>query len=240
MVSRCSECCSGPFIDSLVEKLKAAAEETIELHGDSVDFTALQFEVAQEVEHLRLWDRHVRAIEREVEQIYQRVHPSDALRSIPGIGATLAPLLIGVLGYAKRFRNEDHIRGFCGMFPTRSSSGGIEKPGQRLTKSGSDRVKRALYIAADVARKIDPDLAAVYWRLMVNKGHHHKQAICAVATRLINRIYRVLKTGEPYVLRDQEGNSISVQEGKRIVAAQFKVPLEVRQSRRNQPMPEPA
>lgn len=177
---------------------------------------------------------------REVLTIYQRVHPSDALRSIPGIGATLAPLLIGVLGYAKRFRNEDHIRGFCGMFPTRSSSGGIEKPGQRLTKSGSDRVKRALYIAADVARKIDPDLAAVYWRLMVNKGHHHKQAICAVATRLINRIYRVLKTGEPYVLRDQEGNSISVQEGKRIVAAQFKVPLEVRQSRRNQPMPEPA
>jgi hypothetical protein len=146
----------------------------------------------------------------------------------------LAPLLIGVLGYARRFRNEDHIRGFCGMFPTRNSSGGVDKPGPRLTKSGSDRVKRALYIAADVARKIDPDLAAVYWRLMVNKGHHHKQAICAVATRLINRIYRVLKTGEPYALRDQQGNSITVQEGRRIVTAQFTVPLEVRQSRRNQ------
>ena len=64
-------------------------------------------------------------------------------------------------------------------------------------KSGSDRVKCALYIAADVARKIDPDLASVYWRLMMKKGHHHKQALCAVATRLINRIYRVLKTGEP-------------------------------------------
>ena len=79
-------------------------------------------------------------------------------------------------------------------------------------KSGSDRVKRALYIAADVARKIDPDLASVYWRLMVKKGHHHKQALCAVATRLINRMYRVLKTGEPYVLRDQQGLAITVQE----------------------------
>jgi hypothetical protein len=76
---------SGPFIDSLVEKLKSAAEETIELHGDSVDFVALQFEVAQEVEHLRLWDRHVSAIEREVEQIYQRVHPSNALRATPAL-----------------------------------------------------------------------------------------------------------------------------------------------------------
>lgn len=230
----------GPFIDNLVEKIKAAAAETIALYGDAVDFGALQFEVAQEVEHLRLWDRHIGQLEQQVEEIYQRVHPSNALRSIPGIGPTLAPLLIGALGPAKRFRNEDHIRGFCGMFPSKTSSGGVDKPGQRLTKSGSDRVKRALYIAADVARKIDPDLAAVYWRLMVHKGHHHKQALCAVATRLVNRIYRVLKTGEPYVLRDRQGLAITVQEGKRIVAEHFIVPLEVRQSRRNQPMPQPA
>ncbi len=229
---------SGPLIDDLVEKLKAAADETIALHGDTVDFAALQFEVAQEVEHLRLWIRHIGDIDRQVEKIYQHVHPSNALRSIPGIGATLAPLLIGALGHAERFRNEDHIRGFCGMFPTRTSSGGIDKPGQRLTKSGSDRVKRALYIAADVARKIDPDLAAVYWRLMVHKGHHHKQALCAVATRLVNRIYLVLKTGNPYILRDQQGLAITIQEAKRIVATHFTVPLEVRQSRRNQAMPQ--
>jgi len=231
---------SGAFIDELVEMLKAAAQETLELHGDTVDFAALQFEVRQEVEHLRLWEQHIGAIEQQVEQIYQRLHPSNALRSIPGIGATLAPLLIGVLGQIKRFRNEDHIRGFCGLFPSKNSSGGVDRPGQRLTKSGSDRVKRALYIAADVARKIDPDLAAVYWRLMVKKGHHHKQALCAVATRLVNRVYRVLKTGEPYVLRDREGVAITVQEGKRIVAEQFTVPLEVRQSRRNQLSPQPA
>lgn len=223
---------SGPFIDELVDGLKSAAQETLELHETALDFEALQFEVAQEVEHVRLWEHHIAEIERRVEQIYQNVHPSNALRSIPGIGPTLAPLLIGVLGNAKRFRNEDHLRGFCGMFPTKSSSGGSDRPGQRLTKSGSDRVKRALYVAADVARKIDPDLAAVYWRLMVNKGHHHKQAICAVATRLVNRIYRVLKTGEPYVLRDRVGTSISVSEGKKIVAANFTVPVEVRQSRR--------
>jgi transposase len=231
---------SGPFIDTLVDKLKTAAEETLQLHGDTVDFTALQFEVGQEVEHLRLWERHISELEREVELIYQRVHPSNALRSIPGIGPTLAPLIIGVLGHARRFSNEGHIRGFCGMFPAKSSSGGVDKPGQRLTKSGSNRIKRALYIAADVARKIDPDLAAVYWRLMVHKGHHHKQALCAVATRLVNRIYRVLKTGQPYVLRDLQGLTITVQEGKRIVTTQFTVPLEVRRTRRNQPMPQPA
>ncbi|CBW76707.1 Transposase (plasmid) [Mycetohabitans rhizoxinica HKI 454] len=42
------------------------------------------------------------------------------------------------------------------------------------------------------------------------------------------------------MLRDQQSNVITVQDGKRIVLAQFTVPLEVRQSRRNQPMPQSA
>lgn len=222
---------SGPFIDEMVAKLKAAATETIALHGETVCFEDLQFEVRQEVEHLRLWAQHIVDIERRVEVLYEQLHPSDALCSIPGIGPTIAPLLVGAMGNGARFRNETHIRGFCGMFPAKNSSGGLDKPGQRLTKSGNDRVKRALYIAADVARKIDPDLAALYWRLMVQKGHHHKQAICAVATRLVNRIYRVLKTGIPYQLRDLEGSAITVQQGKSIVGERFVVPPEIRRSR---------
>src|SRR4030095_13423239 len=131
-------------------------------------------EVRQEVELLRMLERNIGELEKQIEVLYRRQHPSDALRSIPGIGPILAPLLVGVLAHAARFRNERHVRGFCGMFPSKSSSGGVDRPGQRITKSGNNRIKRALYVAADTARKIDPDLAAVYWRLMVKKGHHHK------------------------------------------------------------------
>lgn len=223
---------SGPFVDELVEALKQTATETIALHEGQVDFAALQFEIGQEVELLRLLDHNIAELERRIEVLYQRLHPSDALRSIPGIGSTLAPLFIGVFASSLRFRNERHIRGFCGLFPTTNSSGGVDRPGQRITKSGSDRVKRALYVAADAARKIDPELAAVYWRLMVHKGHHHKQALCAVATRLVNRIYHVLKTGQIYALRDLEGKAISVSEAKQLVRDRFTVPEEIRRSRR--------
>jgi hypothetical protein len=48
---------------------------------------------------------------------------------------------------------ERHVRGFCGMFPTRSASGGVERPGQQLTKAGNDRIKKALFLAADTARR---------------------------------------------------------------------------------------
>jgi len=97
---------------------------------------------------------------------------------------------------------------------------------------GGNRIKRALYLAADAARRVDPGLAAVYWRLMVRKGHHHKQALCAVATRLVNRIGKVLRTGGAYELRDTDGTPISVAEGRAIVAERFGVPAEIRTARR--------
>lgn len=222
----------GPFADALVTGLKAAAVETQTLHGDAVDFTMLQLEVALEVDRLRLIEAQLATIGREVDALYAKLHPSNALRSIPGIGPILAPLVLGVLHDVRRFTGLHRLRGFCGMFPRTNSSGGADRPGQGITQSGNSHIKRALYLAADAARRIDPGLAEVYWRLMVRKGHHHKQALCAVATRLVNRIGRVLRTGEAYGLRDIDGTPITVAEGRAIVAERFTVPAEIRNVRR--------
>lgn len=225
---------SGLFVEALVERLRAAAAETVALHGDVIDWDLLQFEVGQEIAQLRLLGAQIGELERRIAALYAELHPSDALQSIPGIGPTLAPVLLGVLHSAARFRSERHLRGFCGLFPSRSESGGSARPGQTLTKTGNDRIKKALFVAADTARRIDPGLAEVYWRLMVGKGHHHKQALCGVAIRLVNRILSVLKTGRAYVLRDLDGRPVDIAEGKRIVAERFTIPDEIRRSRRRQ------
>lgn len=223
---------TGPFAEALVDNLKLAAAETQRPHEAAVDFRLVQLEVGLEVDRLRLIETQLAQLGREVEALYAKLHPSDALRSIPGIGATLGPLVLGVLHEAQRFADLHQLRGFCGMFPRVNSSGGADKPGQAITQSGNNRIKRALYLAADAARRIDPGLAEAYWRLMVRKGHHHKQALCAVATRLVNRIGKVLRTGKAYELRDTDGTAISVAEGRAIVAERFTVPAEIRNARR--------
>ena len=223
---------TGPFVDKLVDGLKAAALETQRLHGAAVNFELLQLEVAVEIDRMRLLESQLGKLGREIETLYGKLHPSDALRTIPGIGDALAPLVLGVLHEARRFAGLHQLRGFCGLFPRTNSSGGADQPGQSITQSGNNRIKRALYLAADAARRIDPGLAEVYWRLMVRKGHHHKQALCAVATRIVNRIGKVLRTGEAYELRDQAGKPISVAEGRAIVAEQFSIPAEIRNARR--------
>jgi transposase len=222
----------GPFADALADGLKAAAEQTRRLHGKAVDFARLQLEVALEIDRMRVIEAQLSILTREVEDLYRDLHPTNALRSIPGIGVALAPLVLGVLHETRRFGGLRRMRGFCGLFPRTNSSGGAEQPGQQITQAGNNRIKRGLYLAADAARRIDPELAAVYWRLMVQKGHHHKQALCAVATRLVNRIGRVLRTGHAYELRDTNGTPITPAEGKIICAERFAVPREIRNARR--------
>lgn len=223
---------SGPVVETLVDGLKTAARETLALHRHHVDFEELQAEVAIEVD---LIVRHLDAmaeLECRIKALYTELHPSNLLRTIPGIGVHLAPVLIGILHTPERFRSVRHLRGFSGLFPNRTASGGADKPGQRITQAGNDRIKRALILAADTARRVDPELAAVYHRLMTLRGHHHKQALCAVANRLVNRIFRVLRTGTPYVLRDIDGRVIDLREGRHIVIERYTVPQAIRNARR--------
>lgn len=223
---------TGPFVETLIDDLRDAAKAARALHRGRIDFAELQAEVAIEVSLIEHRFDAIADLDRRIERLYADLHPQDALRTIPGVGRTLAPVLLGVLHTAGRFRSERHLRGFCGLFPRQARSGGRDKPGQRLTQAGNDRIKQALYLAADAARRIDPGLAEVYWRLMTVKGHHHKQAICAVANRLANRIYRVLRTGKPYELRDLDGRALTVAEAKAIVRRRYSVSAQIRDARR--------
>ncbi|MCG4274921.1 IS110 family transposase, partial [Acetobacter senegalensis] len=172
---------SGPFVDKLVDGLREAARYAQGLHGRHVDFGELQIEIATEVDVILAKLKAISTLERRIAELYMELDPDALLASIPGIGRRLAPTLQGVLHDVGRFHSERHMRGFCGLFPKRSDSGGTERPGQTITRSGNDRVKRALILAADTARKVDPELAEIYRKMMMVKGHHHKQALCAVA-----------------------------------------------------------
>jgi transposase len=223
---------SGPFVESVIEGLRQAARQAQALHGSHVDFAELQVEVALEIDIMVSKMAAVASLEQRIAALYEELDPQSLLKGIPGVGQHLAPIILGVLHTPERFHSERHVRGFCGLFPKRADSGGTERSGQQITQGGNNRVKRALMLAADAARRIDPDLAEIYWRLMTTKGHHHKQALCAVANRLANRIFSVLRRGKPYLLRDKQGNQITIAAAKALISAEYTVPEPTRAGRR--------
>jgi transposase len=223
----------GPFTQELAEKLLDAARDTIKIYpkGD-LDFSLLQLEVRQEVARLRFYKKLIKRLDEEIARLYTELHPEDHLRTIPGLGNVLGPSVLAVVHSSARFGRQKRLRGYAGLFPRRSESGGKDAPSQRVVKSGNNRLKRDLILAADIARKVDPELAVVYYEMMVTKGKHHLQALCAVANRLINRIYAILKENRPYVLRDLEGRKITMAQGRALVDARYTVPPAIRYAKR--------
>jgi transposase len=222
----------GPFVETLIDGLRHAAHQARALHRHHVDFVELQAEVALEIDIMLSKWAAVSSLESRIATLYEDLDPEALLLSIPGVGKQLAPALLGVLHTVDRFQSVRQMRGFCGLFPRRADSGGKEHPGQPITQGGNDRIKRALFLAADTARKSDPELAEVYWRLMTTKGHHHKQALCAVANRLANRIFSVMRRGQPYILRDLDGSEITITQAKAIITERYTVSENIRAGRR--------
>jgi hypothetical protein len=115
------------------------------------------------------------------------------------------------------------------MVPNSKQSAASQVSGLKITQAGPRLIKKFAYLDAEVARLYDPQIAAIYYDQMVNKGKHHCQAICACATHLLDRILVVLQEDRPYQLQDVDGTPISKPEARRIIAERYHVPEEVRQ-----------
>ncbi len=210
------------------------AEAAVELFGDdpAVAFGAIADELATEARVLRLLveerDRHERA--REVE--YRRVDPEQLARSLPGIAQVGGPVLVATMGRPGRFKNPAAFKAFTGLAPRSSGTGDFEVKGQPISKAGSSRLRAQLVMSAQTARRVDPQMAAIYHRQIVERGAHHTKALCVVAAKLAERALVVLQRGEPYVICDVDGRPVDAAEAKRIIAERYTVSDEIRQRRR--------
>ena len=213
----------------------AAARAALDLYGDdpAVAFADLAAEMASEARLLRAVlaerDAHARARE----SAYVEVDPDGLARSLPGIATIGGPVLAAAMGNPRRFPDSAAFKRFTGLTPRASETGNNDRKGQAISKAGPRRLRDQLVQSANVARKLDPQLAAVYFTQMVERGAHHNQALCVVAARLAERAWVVMARGEPYVIRDLDGTPVSAEQAKAIIAERYTVSEDVRRRRRS-------
>ena len=97
-------------------------------------------------------------LSKRIEELYQRLHPQDNLRTIPGVGEHTAPVFLAAIGNPERFRSQSAFINWTGVVPGARQSSQVEGKGLRMTKAGPAMVKRGLYQAGDVSRQWDPQL----------------------------------------------------------------------------------
>lgn len=125
----------------------------------------------------------------------------ELLSSIPGIGFRLALAIWTEIDDIERFESAKQLIAFAGLDPQVRQSGHCLNNSGKLTKRGSPHLRRALFIAANVARRFDPELR-VYYEKKRSEGKKFTVATCAVARKISNRIFAVWKRQTPYVKRE--------------------------------------
>lgn len=214
------------------------AQAAIDIYGTSdagggPPFAAIAEEIACEVRFWRLAEDELLRCRHLREDSYRKADPTELIRSLPGIAKVGGPVCLVMLGDVKRFPTAKQFKSFTGLTPMTFQTGDSDHRGTRISKAGPARLRAQLIASANTARRLDPQLAAVYHQQMTAHGAHHQKALCVVAGKLAERLWRVAQRGEPYVVRDTDGTPVTLPEARAIIAERFTVTDEVRRRRRS-------
>lgn len=142
--------------------------------------------------------RKMREYLRRHEEIRENV---EYLISIPGIGIITAMTVLGRIGDPKTLQDVREISAFVGLVPREKSTGDVVNQGP-ITHTGNRTLRSLLIEASWTAIRKDTELKQFFDR--IRKRHHPKvasrKAIVAVARKLTQRIYRVLKDRRKYIV----------------------------------------
>jgi len=184
--------------------------------------------ISELIQQLKSLEELRKTKEQQILECYRRADPEELVTSIVGIGEATAPTILSYFGEAERFATSSKAQGFVGLYPETDASGTSDRKGTALSKRGPAQLRRDLFLVADSFRRHDPQGARLYYEQMANKGRHHHSALCVVANRMvIPRILAVLKEKRPYELRDLDGNVITKEQARALIA-NYQVPVEVR------------
>ncbi|MBN1193338.1 MAG: IS110 family transposase [Coriobacteriia bacterium] len=224
-------------VSEVVSRVFEACRTTAELHEPlrtqgrlPFDYEAVQQELNDELDWMERAQTEADRLEKQILEMYLRVDPDRTLEQLRGIGETIAPTILALVGDVTRFHNERRFVSYCGIAPRKKQTG-LSDRRMPIMKTGQRLLKKYLYLAADVARQWDPDLAAYYTRRYA-RGDHHNRIMIALARKMAARIYSLLKrqaafrnneTDEPprYVLRDARGQERTNQEARALIQEQY-------------------
>lgn len=151
--------------------------------------------------------RHIAMLEAELADLDQQVdrhvdqHPSlrqqrALLVTIPGIGRSTAARLLAECRAITQFQSARAYAAFAGLVPRDHPSGTLRRRA-RLAKTGSARLRLALYFPALTAMRFNPVLRLFSARLRA-AGKPKMVVVAAVMRKLLHIVYGVLKHGRQF------------------------------------------
>src|SRR5262245_11581546 len=153
------------------------------------------------LKQVRQLDRQVKQLEKAIAEfvsLYPPLQQQVALAdSVPGVGLVTAATVIAELPPFDKIPQAAQAVALFGLDPIKKTSGKSVGTRARLSRMGSRRGRKALYMPAMVALRFNPVVRALGQRLQKN-GRTGKYVVVAAMRKLLRFIYGVIKQGRAF------------------------------------------
>lgn len=159
--------------------------------AQTVSLCAMLSIVSQLQEQLEL-------LEEEIELAASALPEVDLLKTMPGVGDKLAAAILSEVGDVKQFQSPKQLVAYAGLDPGVFSSGKFVSSRNHITKRGSKRLRRAIYLAVQCGLRGSNAVLKEFYSKKRGEGKPYKVVIIACANKLLHHIYAMLTRGESY------------------------------------------
>ena len=183
----------GRFGLEKAEQIQTVAKQSI---GLRIALDGFVFQLRQIIEQLEFVEHQIENLDQEIAAYMERL--DSPIQTIPGIGPVYGSIILSEIGDISRFPGGKQLVSFAGLDASVSQSGDFTGTQMHMSKRGSPYLRRAIFGAAMVASRADPELATYYQGLKA-RGKHHYVAVGAVARKLCYIIYAVLSENRAFI-----------------------------------------
>ena len=186
------ECSKGRLGINKAEEIQSRARETFGIKFAKRSFS---FQIKQIISQISFLEEQLKEIEIEISYLLEDICP--IITTITGIGSVLGASIVSEIGNISRFERANQLVAYAGLDTRVKQSGDFSATNTKLSKRGSPYLRRSIWLAATVAAFKDPALS-IYYQGLRARGKAHGTAIGAVARKLTNIIFAVLRDQKPY------------------------------------------
>jgi len=119
------------------------------------------------------------------------------LQTTPGLGPRTAEVVVAYLNDASRFKTTKQVSAYSGMVPRQHQSGEMDRRG-RITKRGPALLRKLLVECAWCMLRYNGWARSFYLRLTGGGQRRKKQAIVALARKILVRCWAMLRDKKPW------------------------------------------
>lgn len=188
-----SKCSKGHFG---IDKAKEIQEKASNSFGVKFALKSFSFQIKQIIAQISFLEDQILEIEDEISSMINSLCP--VITSITGIGDILGAAIFSEIGDISRFERANQLVAYAGLDVAVKQSGNFNATDTKISKRGLPYLRRVIWLAASVAAFKDPALS-VYYQKLRQRGKAHGTSIGAVARKLTNIIFAVLRDNKTYI-----------------------------------------